>query len=178
MPLESYQIKGFSLTGLLLTVTLLSVIAALALPGLSELIAGTRIRIESNALHHAIHLARRESLKRNVYVTLCRTRDATQCDHGAKWNEGWMVFIDNSERWPPKRLGSDEIVYIHKPTQNIDIKSNRTAFVIRTLAHRTTNGTFIVCDPQNTRPPLALVVSYTGRPRQRPAADVRTRLSC
>ncbi|MEM7294350.1 MAG: hypothetical protein AAF420_13295, partial [Pseudomonadota bacterium] len=107
-----------------------------------------------------------------------KTRDFLQCDHLADWHDGWMVFVDSSEAWPPRRLATDPIVYKRKPLQAVVINSNRSAYSVRTLRKRTTNGTVIFCPRHRDATTLGVVVSYTGRPRQRQLQALRTRLEC
>lgn len=169
---------GQTLAGLMLTLAITALIATLALPAWGNLVARTRLQTESNAFLHGIHMARRESVKRNDYVSLCKSSNGESCDSKASWSDGWMIFIDSAERWPPVRRPEDEIIYIRKPNKGIEIKANRVAFSIRTLRKRTTNGTVIFCDRKGQADALGLVVSYTGRPRQKPLAELSSRLSC
>ncbi len=178
MTSASTQDRGITLFNLLLTIALVGSTLVIGAPGLQSLLDSTRTRIESNAFLHGIHLARRESVKRNRFVSLCKTRDFARCDQTAEWHDGWMVFVDSSESWPPRRLSSDPIVYKRKPTQNVVIKSNRSAYSVRTLRKRTTNGTAIFCPRARDALSLGVVVSYTGRPRQRPLNELRTSLAC
>ncbi len=45
------------------------------------------------------------------------------------------------------------------------VTANRYSFAFRTTVLRTTNGTLIFCDKARLASPVALIVSYTGRPR-------------
>jgi len=44
------------------------------------------------------------------------------------------------------------------------VTANRYSFAFRTTVLRTTNGTLIFCDKARRAPPVALIVSYIGRP--------------
>ena len=65
------QYKGFTLYELLITIILIALISGLAIPSFSASIARQRQRVEIDALFHAIHLARKESIMRRKVVSLC-----------------------------------------------------------------------------------------------------------
>jgi hypothetical protein len=77
---------------------------------------------------------------------------------------GWLMF-ENDDRDSPPQVDSDEIVLSSHRVEGLRIVANRSGFTLRATFQRATNGTFVLCDPQRRIPPLALVVSYTGRPR-------------
>ncbi len=167
-----------TLLELLLVVTISSLLALLAWPAFQATLASAKVRAESNALHHALHAARRESLKRNRFVALCKTSDGLRCTPTLPWSAGWMVFVDEDRDRPPQLDPGEPVIMRHRVPEGIHVVANRNAFVVRTLRYRTTNGTFAVCDDAGVTAALALVVSYTGRPRQRPLSEVRTTLNC
>jgi type IV fimbrial biogenesis protein FimT len=56
------QARGYSLLELLMTIALAAVILTLGLPSLAKLGARQKQAVEINALFHAVHLARKESI--------------------------------------------------------------------------------------------------------------------
>ena len=169
---------GFTLFELLLTIGVAALATALSLPALGDVVARNRIRVETNALYHALHRGRRESIMRNQYVSLCKTANGIVCDPSLGWDVGWMVFVDADQDFPPQRDAGETLVQYHRPGATVRILANRNAFVIRTARRRTTNGSFLFCDETNRTDGLGLIVSYTGRPRTVPVTDVAGRLSC
>ena len=159
------QIKGFTLYELLLTITLIVLISGLAIPSFSASIARQRQRVEVDALFHAIHLARKESIMRRKVVSLCPSQDGRSCSSSHDWSSGWLMF-ENKDRDSPPRIDPDETVLKnHRVDDQVRITSNRKGFTLRATFLRATNGTFVLCDPLGRILPRALVVSYTGRPR-------------
>lgn len=169
---------GFSVFELMLVITIASVIASLGWPSLAKTVARVNLRIEINALYHALHQARRESIKRNRYVALCKTTDGARCDPNLDWHAGWMIFVDEDQDYPPQRDLGETLISLHRPKKTVTLQANRNAFVVRTVRRRTTNGTFVACDIAGRVAPLALVLSYTGRPRSTDASNVLGRLPC
>jgi len=62
--------RGFSLVELAVVVTVLAILASLAVPSFRELIAAQRVRAAASALYESLLLARSEAIKRNSAVTL------------------------------------------------------------------------------------------------------------
>jgi len=67
--------QGFTLYELLITMVLIALISSLAVPSLAASMARQRQRVEIDALFHAIHQARKESIMRRKVVSLCPSLD-------------------------------------------------------------------------------------------------------
>jgi len=157
--------RGFTLYELLLTLGLAALLLSIGIPSFSGTLARSLQAVEINALFHAIHLARKESIMRRKVVSLCPSRDGTSCNPGSDWSAGWILF-ENADRDSPPRIDPGEIVLrTHRVSGNIRIQANRRGFTLRATFLRATNGTFVVCDAGNRIRPKGLIVSYTGRPR-------------
>ncbi|MGH8455896.1 MAG: GspH/FimT family pseudopilin [Stenotrophobium sp.] len=92
---------GFSLIELIVTTTLVGILAALAIPSFINILRNNRLAAYTNEFTTALTLARTESVKRNVTVGVCRSANATSkkpsCDSGSGnggWENGWLVFAD------------------------------------------------------------------------------------
>jgi type IV fimbrial biogenesis protein FimT len=79
--------KGFSLTELLVVVTLGSLLISIALPHFGNLLDRFRLATASRTLVSAISLARSEAIRRGVRVDLV---PASSHD----WSYGWLVIMD------------------------------------------------------------------------------------
>lgn len=159
------QTFGYSLYELLVTTTLIALLLAVAIPSFSSMTARQRQRVEIDALFHAIHLARKESITRRKVVSICPSRDGMSCAPGTDWSSGWLMFENRDRDSPPRIDAGEPILQKHKVSGNIIIQANRRGFTLRATFLRATNGTFIVCDSQDRIPAKGLVISYTGRPR-------------
>lgn len=159
------RLRGFTLYELLISVMLAVLLAGIAVPSFSASLARQRQRIEIDALFHALHLARKESIMRHKVVSLCPSTDGTTCSASRDWSHGWLMF-ENTDRDSPPKIDAGEAVLIrHVVTETMQISANRKGFTLRATFSRATNGTFVFCDPLGRIAPKALVVSYTGRPR-------------
>jgi len=157
--------RGFTLYELLVTMLIAATVLAFGIPSFAALQARQQQRVEIDALFHAIHLARKESLMRRKVVSLCPSQDGRSCRPGKEWSQGWIMF-ENSDRDSPPRVDDGEILLQHHAVaESVTIRANRRGFTLRSVYLRATNGTFVVCDRYGRIAPKALVVSYTGRPR-------------
>jgi type IV fimbrial biogenesis protein FimT len=157
--------KGFTLYELLLTLALVAIICGLALPSFGKIIANGRLRTEVNALFHAVHLARQESVVRRNVVSICPSLDGASCTATLDWSGGWIMFNNSDRDDPPVRDRGEALLQAHRAGPEVRITANRRGFTLRSTELRATNGTLVVCDPAGRVTPRALVISYTGRPR-------------
>jgi type IV fimbrial biogenesis protein FimT len=157
--------RGFSLYELLMTLTLVAMIVGLGLPSFADIVARNRLHVEINALFHAIHVARKESIMRRRVVSLCPSLDGLTCEPSRDWSTGWLMFENSDRDKPPRRDKGEALLQAHIVGENVQIMANRRGFTLRATQKRATNGTFVVCDLASRVVPVALVVSYTGRPR-------------
>lgn len=165
MLLPNSRKRGFSLLELLLTITIAALILGLGLPSFGKLAARARQGVAIDALFHAVHLARKESITRRQVVSLCPSFDGRQCTPGKDWSGGFLIFENRDRDEPPHVDGGEPVLHRHASPENLTIRANRRGFTLRSTFRRATNGTIVVCDSAGRVPPKALVISYTGRPR-------------
>ena len=160
-----YQLAGYSLYELLITLLIAATVLGLGIPSFANLAADKRLGVESTALFHAVHLARQESIIRRRVVTICPSRDFLHCDVRGDWSKGWIVFANIGAARLNTRTDAESLIQHHQVGEAALIQSNRRTFSFRSTHLRATNGTFIVCDKQARTNSRAVIVSYTGRPR-------------
>lgn len=153
--------RAFTVYELLITLALVATLVALGMPSFSALAAKSRQSVEINALFHAFHQARKESITRRRIVSLCPSRDLQTCEKTTDWSTGWLLFHGSAGTARP----GDRIVTRHAVAETMTVSANRLIFTSRGTYRRTTNGTIVVCDRLGRTDPKALVISHTGRPR-------------
>jgi len=85
---------GFTLTELMITLSIAGILLSLAVPSFNETINNNRLTIYTNELVTALNLARSEAVKRGIRVTLCKSSDGNICTNADDWSQGWILFID------------------------------------------------------------------------------------
>ncbi len=73
---------GFTLIEVMVTISMVLVLVAIAVPGLSSLVQGNSVTSYSNAIVGSLMLAKSEASKRASIVSL---------DVNANWNNGWSI---------------------------------------------------------------------------------------
>jgi type IV fimbrial biogenesis protein FimT len=85
---------GFTLVELLVAMTTLGILAAIAAPSFNNAILGSKLTGFTNSFIASAQLARSEAIKRNGNVVVCRSGDHVSCAGTGTWQQGWIVFHD------------------------------------------------------------------------------------
>ena len=157
--------RGYSLYELVMTLGLAGLILTVGLHSFGSIAANNRLATDVNALFHAIHLARKDSVVRRRVVSICPTMDGQTCKASLDWSTGWMTFVNIDRDWPAVRDVDEPILRRNDVHSANRVSANRRSFSLRSTDLRATNGTLVFCDRAGRAKPRALVVSYTGRPR-------------
>ena len=87
--------RGFTLIEMLVVITILTVLAATAVPSLSYTFAAYRVSGQINGWIGDLQYTRAEAIKRGQTVTLCISADGATCVlNSSSWAQGWIVFAD------------------------------------------------------------------------------------
>lgn len=93
-PLPQRAARGFTLTELLVVLTIVAVLATVGMPSMAAITDSIRLSSASNVFLSNLHLARSEAIKRNGRVVLCKSADGVSCAGSGGWEQGWLVFHD------------------------------------------------------------------------------------
>jgi type IV fimbrial biogenesis protein FimT len=89
-------VRGFTLLELMAALAVLAVLLAVGVPSFFQITRNNRIAAQTNELVAALNLARSESVKRGIPVSVCASANGTACAGNTNWGAGWMVFTDGN----------------------------------------------------------------------------------
>ena len=95
-PQAKAQQHGFTLLEALVAMALLGILVGLAAPAMSGLRARQQLQGQGEAFLNSLVLARSEALRRQLPVSVCAQATEGQCDALARWQQGWLVFVDTN----------------------------------------------------------------------------------
>jgi len=157
--------EGLTLIELLMTLTIVAIIAMAGVPTLRHLVLTQRMTAQINNFVHGVFLAKHSAHTRLTEIVICKSPTGRRCEPDADWSDGWLIFV-NLDRDRPARVDADEpVLATGEPFAHGHIRANRQEFVFRAFEIRSTNGTLVFCDARGAAFARALVISYSGRPR-------------
>jgi type IV fimbrial biogenesis protein FimT len=181
---------GMSIIELMLTISIVAVLAGLAVPSFTNVIQNSRVRSQASDLMANLAIARAEAAKRGMRVTMCPSttyNSATPACNtgtlGTAWGQGYIVFADvNADG--AFNAGSDVLIMVSEALSgnNTLTSANFTNNPVNTLQFRpsgSTNlpangctlctptggpgGTFKLCDSRTGNFGRLITVAVTGR---------------
>lgn len=146
--------RGFSLIELLVAISILGILSAIALPSFSEALLSNKLRSYANNLVASAHLARSEAIKSNSVVTLCVSSDGASCAAGG-WEQGWIVLS-----------GATVIKHQQAVASGYKITASAASVSFQPTGVGATQATLTICRATPTAGSQERVVSIsaTGRP--------------
>jgi type IV fimbrial biogenesis protein FimT len=145
---EILQDKGFTLVELMVTISIVTILLAIAVPNMSAFISGNRVSTAVNEFVGAIALARSEAIKQGRLVTICLSVNATAttpscATGGTDWTSGWLVYVESSTTSNVGTYETAEIILARQPAfaNNILIPSNATRITFNSSGQPITTTT-------------------------------------
>lgn len=164
--------RGFTLMETIVCVSVLSILAAAALPSMTGLLERQRAIAASHALLHQLSLARTTAISKRAPVVLCPSDDGSNCAPVNDWSGGWLLFLDRDGNRRPDR--ADDILQASNlPTSRhlrlMSSPSRKHARYLPDGRSLGTNLTISICNPKGHLLG-SVIVNNAGRTRStRPA---------
>ena len=130
--IKTLSANGFTFIELMIVMTMVAVMAAIALPNIGQFIANNRLKSQMYNMLESINIARTEAVKRKVKIVMCRSADPTAtppvCGGTANtWTSGWIVYArgDTADADETYTVGVDTIVGIGNAADDtVNVMSN------------------------------------------------------
>ncbi|AFM34603.1 MULTISPECIES: GspH/FimT family pseudopilin [Stutzerimonas stutzeri subgroup] len=153
--------QGFTFIDVVITVSVLAVISAIAMSAINDFIERSRQQALFFQLQDTIQNARAKAVLRRQTVVLCGTRNMDTCSND--WRDGWLTKLETTgQKLALTQLtGAKELRWIGFGNQQIRFYENGTS--------PWSNGRFYQCYKQ--RIAWQLILSRQGRLRQGTAEE-------
>jgi type IV fimbrial biogenesis protein FimT len=162
--------SGFTLLELLITVALIAVVTALAIPGMSTFSKNDRLTTNINTMIGHLAYARSEAVKSSAQVSICASSDAANCT-GGNWEDGWIVYVDSDSNGSfSEDTTTGEVILRANQALDGGNKLSPTANYASQVTYDnrgfvTATGGFLLCDNRNGAFGKTITISNTGRVR-------------
>jgi len=116
--------RGFTLIELMVSIAVLAILLGIAAPSFRSMTASSDLRGVSNELITTLAQARSEAIKRGGRVTVCMSADGAACIATGGWEQGWIMFNDNTHSGATAVIDAGETVLRVFPKSSNDIVVN------------------------------------------------------
>ncbi len=161
------RLKGFTLIELMVSVSVTSILAAIAIPNYSDFIVKMRVDNEISQLQHLLLTARNQAINTQFPVTLCPLDAENKCN--TQWEKEISVFIDLNSNNIYEPSNNEILVRTKSIVFNGDklqygLRRNRVKYAPtgRTIGWGS-NGTFKYCPKNSNEHSRAIIISTSGR---------------
>lgn len=154
--------QGFTLLELLITLSIVSILFALAAPRFSDTVARNRVSATTDSVIRAVQLARSESIKRGNRVVACLGDHTLTCNPA--FSDRILIFSDEDRSGQPNNT-QDVIKTVEFDPNTASVSYNRPYLGFAATGYAAgTNGTFKVCDISGGGD--FVIISSLGRARK------------
>lgn len=164
------MLRGFTLIELIITLAIVSIIAALTAPAIGNFIDSGRMSSATNAVVTELVFTKSEAVKRSTPVTYCASSDLAKCT--GTWDAGWIVFVDTDGDGVFENADGDEVLRrSESPLNSLAVKSARSAITFQPRGTTFATNTMTLCSKNADVENRAIVLSQVGRHRVAKSAN-------
>lgn len=141
--LPAHRAGGFTAIELLVTVSIVAILAALAAPSFTPLVESWKVRQATEQLNSSLYFARSEAIKRGGQIAIQKlpnnTNGCTSATGNNDWDCGWIICHDtngngncNASEPVLQRIDAPAKVQVTRTAGGASIKLNRWGLVAGT----------------------------------------------
>jgi len=158
------RLKGFTLIELMVSVSVTSILAAIAIPNYSDFIVKMRVDNEISQLHRMLLITRNAAINSGQKAIICPLSKNLQCT--SQWQNELSVFIDANGN---KKFDNTEKVIRIRASINDQDKlvygKGRTKITFKPTGQLSglANGTFRYCPQGHKNIARGIIIARSGR---------------
>ncbi len=111
---------GFTLVELMVTLIVLGIVMAIAIPSFTLVRNNARLSGSTNELVASLQQARMEAIRLNRKVSVCRSDNGSSCASGELWSQ-WITLADTD------RNGVDEVLKVTQIDAPVELRASASA---------------------------------------------------
>ena len=156
--------KGFTLIELIVSISITSILVAIAVPNFNEFIIKMRVDNEISKLHRMLLITRNAAINSGQKTIICPLDNSLQCT--TQWQNELSVFVDVNNN---KQFDANENIIRIRAEINIGDKliygKNRNKITFKPTGQLSglANGTFRYCPQDHKKNSRGIVVARSGR---------------
>ena len=164
--MQKAQAPGFTALELLVTMAIIAITLAIAVPYLKNYNWNLRMQTAMDTLQTDLTLTRSSALSYGIQTVICPAATKNECLRNSEWHKGWMVFADlNGDR---QRQEGEPLLKKANAIGLLTISSARSRSNLRFHPNGTaagSNASVLFCDKRGSRYARKVILSNTGRIR-------------
>jgi len=163
-------IRGSTLIEQIMVISIIAVLACVALPSLGDMMRSSRLRTAQTDFIAALRHAREAAVTSGKRTLFCPSEDGSHCSGTTRWDRGWLLGHDTDRNDQPDNGPLYTGPGYH---DQVTIRSSSGRHLVRFYPDGSASGsnlTLLFCQPDG-KDVLGVVVSNSGRIRGTRASD-------
>ncbi len=169
MELPKQYSDGLTLLELLIGLAIATILLTIAIPSFNDMLNRNHVASSVNGFISSLHFARSEAVSREMWVTLCPSRDGASCvpDY-TSWNKGYIVFV-NKDKDRDRDAGESILAVYQDVSDQVTVQTSsdhRNVITYRPSGRAWGyNTTVRFCLPESSSHNRTIIIATTGRLR-------------